>query len=169
MSDLEFRKLDDEDAHLYRALRLEALKESPDAFLATYEEDAEKTEADFVLRLNNDYAVGCFQDDHLIASADFYVAEPGRSKLAHKGTVAGFYVRPRYRSTDAAEKLMDELIAHLPDDITQLNLSTIAGDDRSLAFYEKVGFQVWGTEPRGSRQNGVYRDEIHMVRFIDDA
>ena len=167
MSDLLFRKLTDDDAHLYQALRLEALKESPEAFIATYEEDAEKTQADFILRLNNDYAVGCFQDDHLIGSADFFIPEPNRSKVNHKGVVAGFYVRPRYRGTDAARGLMDELIAHLPAGITQLHLSAVSDSPRTIRFYEKMGFSVWGTEPRGSRHQGAYIDETHMVRMLD--
>jgi RimJ/RimL family protein N-acetyltransferase len=167
LADLEFRVLVDEDAHLYQALRLEALKEAPEAFGATFEEDAERTEADFVLRLNNDFAVGCFQDGHLIGSADFFIADPNRSKLSHKGTVAGFYVRPRARGTGVADGLIKELIANLPEGITQLQLSAVANNPRTIAFFEKAGFTIWGTEPRGSRYAGDYIDEVHMTRMLD--
>jgi len=167
LAELEFRVLVDEDAHLYQALRLEALKEAPESFGATYEEDAERTEADFVLRLNNDFAVGCFQDGHLIGSADFFVANPNRSKLAHKGTIAGRYVRPRSRGTGVADGLINEIVANLPEGITQLQLSAVANNPRTIGFYEKVGFTIWGTEPRGSRSNGAYLDEVHMTRVLD--
>ena len=166
LPDLQFRLLADDDAHLYRALRLEALKESPEAFGATYEEDSERTEADFVLRLNNDFAVGCFQGTSLVGTMDFFVPTPNRSKMVHKGTVAGCYVRPRHRGTLAATGLMEELIANVPDSVTQLHLSVIANHARTIAFYEKVGFSVWGTEPRGSRHNGAFMDEVHMVRML---
>jgi RimJ/RimL family protein N-acetyltransferase len=167
LPELTFRRLLDEDAHLYQALRLEALKESPESFGATFEEDAERTEADFVLRLNNDFAVGCFQGDSLIGSADFFVAEPNRSKLSHKGSIAGYYVRPRHRGTGVAAGLMEEIIANLPDGITQLNLSAVANNPQTIGFYEKAGFTIWGTEPRGSRSDGSFIDEVHMVRMLD--
>ena len=38
---------------------------------------------------------------------------------------------------------------------------------KTLRFYEKMGFSVWGTEPRGSRHQGAYIDETHMVRMLD--
>lgn len=167
MSDLKFRILADDDARLYQDLRLEALKESPEAFATTYEEDAIKTEADFVLRLNSDFAVGCFHGDTLVGSADFFVLDSHRAKLAHKGTIAGHYVRPRYRGTNAASGLMDQILDNLPDGITQLHLSAVANNPRTVAFYEKVGFTVWGTEPRGSHSDGIFVDEVHMVRLLD--
>ena len=168
MSELTFRLLEDQDARIYRDLRLEALKESPENFATTYEEDAVKTEADFVLRLNNDFAVGCFHAETLVGSADFYVPDAHRAKLSHKGVIAGFFVRPKYRGTSAASGMVDEIITNLPDTVTQLHLSVLASSPRAVAFYEKSGFSAWGTEPKGSLYEGTYLDELHMVRMLDD-
>jgi RimJ/RimL family protein N-acetyltransferase len=168
LSDLNFRLLVDDDARIYRDLRLEALKESPESFAATYEEDAVKTDADFVLRLNNDFAVGCFHGETLVGSADFFVPDGHRTKLAHKGTIAGYFVRPKYRGTKAASGLMAEILDNVPDTVNQLHLSVMANSPRALAFYKKMEFNAWGTEPKGSVHDGDYLDEIHMVRMLDD-
>jgi len=168
LSELTFRLLEDQDARIYRDLRLEALKESPENFATTYEEDAVKSVADFMLRLNNDFAVGCFHAETLVGSADFYVPDAHRSKLSHKGVIAGFFVRPKYRGTSAASGMVDEIVANLPDTVTQLHLSVLADNPRAVAFYEKAGFSAWGTEPKGSLHDGAYLDELHMVRMLDD-
>jgi len=168
LPELTFRLLEDQDARIYQDLRLEALRESPKSFAATYEEDAVKTEADFVLRLNNDFAVGCFHAQTLVGSADFYVPDAHRSKLSHKGVIAGFFVRPKYRGTSAASGMVKEIVTHLPDSVTQLHLSVLANSPRAVAFYEKAGFIAWGTEPKGSKHEGTYLDELHMVRMLDD-
>jgi hypothetical protein len=44
MSDISVRVLQEGDWHAYREVRLAALRESPEAFLATYAEEAERPE-----------------------------------------------------------------------------------------------------------------------------
>ena len=81
--------------------------------------------------------------------------------------MAGFYVRPRSRGTGVADGLLNELIANLPEGITQLQLTAVANKPRTVGFFEKAGFSIWGTEPRGSRANGDYLDEVHMTKVLD--
>lgn len=38
-----------------------------------------------------------------------------------------------------------------------------AGNSRAKELYESFGFQVWGTEPKAVRVDGVYYDDYHMI------
>jgi hypothetical protein len=44
MSDISVRVLQEDDWHVYREVRLATLRESPEAFVATYAEEAERPE-----------------------------------------------------------------------------------------------------------------------------
>ena len=53
MSDITVRVLGEADWQRYREVRLAALKDSPDAFVSTYEEEADYDEAHWRERMTN--------------------------------------------------------------------------------------------------------------------
>jgi ribosomal protein S18 acetylase RimI-like enzyme len=51
--------------------------------------------------------------------------------------------------------------------VRQVLLTVTAGNDTALAMYEAFGFRVYGREPRALLVDGVFFDDLHMVREVD--
>jgi hypothetical protein len=84
-SGFPIRKLESSDAEVFRHLRLEALTVAPEAFGASYEEDASLSLETIRARLSASPNVvfGAFADHGLIGMAGFAVYD--RVKARHKG------------------------------------------------------------------------------------
>ena len=81
---LEIRRLQPIDGDLYREIRLEALRQNPEAFSSTFDYEAMQGSTWFANRLANSAVFGAFLDGKLVGIASFY-AEPD-PKETHKGT-----------------------------------------------------------------------------------
>lgn len=58
-------------------------------------------------------------------------------------SLGNFYVAPEYRGTGLADDLVARAVQHAREDgAEQLTLEVAADNDRALAYYEKLGFDV---------------------------
>src|SRR5260370_33461168 len=95
------RQLTPGDAALYRSIRLEGLKESPEAFGSTFEVEFTKPLAWFFDRLSGSVVFGAIRDAKILGVAGF--AGRQEEKEAHKGLLWGMYVRPDARGAAVAD------------------------------------------------------------------
>ena len=65
-----------------------------------------------------------------------------------------------------ADAVMTALLAHAEDHVEQIHLSVTAANKRAIGFYERLGFKAFGTEPRALKVDGVYIDELLMVKIL---
>lgn len=166
---MRIRRLVEEDAPAYRALRLRALAEHPEAFTSSAEEEAIKPVQWSAERLAaapgrpHDLFLGAFDGDRLCGMVG--LAGRYRSKEAHNASVVGMYVAPELARRGAGTALLDALIAQaraLPQ-LEQLELSVTAGNLPALAIYRRCGFSEYGTMPRAIKVADRYFDKVHMV------
>src|SRR5579871_1215765 len=92
---IEIRKLRPDEAGLFRAIRLEALRRHPEAFGASLEIEAAKPLDWFAERLSRSDVFGAFNGAELIGVAGF--ATYDGPKRAHKGFLWTMFVRPDAR------------------------------------------------------------------------
>src|SRR6476646_4458218 len=93
---IEIRRLLPADAALYRDIRLEALRSSPEAFGSAYETESVHPVDWFAERLERGaVTLGAFRGGELAGILGF-VAGVG-PKQRHKGELVGMYVRPAAR------------------------------------------------------------------------
>ncbi|WP_018759964.1 GNAT family N-acetyltransferase [Paenibacillus terrigena] len=160
------RVLTPEDAESFRDLRLNALKNNPEAFSANYEDFSNTTLESVRERIqitNESFILGAFNNDVLIGMIGF--VRERSNKLNHKGNIWGSYVSQEYRGQGIGCKLLNETIyrAKKINGLSQINLGVITFNDAAKRLYETLGFKSYGIEINSMQCNGKYFDEELMT------
>ncbi|HZO12285.1 MAG TPA: GNAT family N-acetyltransferase [Polyangiaceae bacterium] len=163
---MEIRRLDDHDADTWLAVRLRALRDHPEDFYASVEDEATLPMEEVKERLARDprqaFVLGAFPDGELVGTAGMFRERFG--KAHHKAVVWGMYVAPRARRRGIGRKLMVELVARArAAGVERLQLSVSAGNRAARALYIELGFEPWGMEPDSFRVDGRSIDEEHLA------
>lgn len=109
----QLSSVDAADVADYRAIRLAALKDSPDAFGSTYEAEVGLSTEAFAERLATTIVLGAYagtgSDARIVGMVGF--KQQTIAKLAHKGFVWGFYVAPAARGRGVGVALVERIVA----------------------------------------------------------
>jgi GNAT superfamily N-acetyltransferase len=158
------RPLGQADAEAYRRLRLEALQRHPEAFGASYAEEAARPLQAFAERiapLPPSRVFGGFAGNELVGIAGFLSGTSPKSR--HKGTLWGVYVAPSQRGCGLARRLVEAVIAHAAQHVVVLNANVVTSNATARTLYERLGFRCYGTEEKALCIDGVFRDEALLV------
>jgi RimJ/RimL family protein N-acetyltransferase len=161
------RQLSSQEADTYRSIRLESLQQDPEAFGSTFERELNESRQNFLERFDRSTLFGGFVGRKLQAIVGFQSLEG--PKIAHKGVLWGMYVRPEARGTGLATALVGSLIEHAREHVEQIQLTVVSNNPRARRFYQRMGFSEYGLEKKALKYNGVYFDEVLMVRFLNDG
>lgn len=155
------RPLTPADATLYRALRLRALREHPDAFTSSWEEDRDQPLEAAAARLAKHAFWGAYERSELYGIVGF--ERESRAKNQHKATVVGMYVAPEAAGQGLGRALMEALLAHASGaGVQSLVLTVTDGNPAATRLYESVGFRSFGIEPDAIRVDGRSYAKNHM-------
>ena len=162
---MQIRVLVPRDAAAFQALRLQALREDPVAFAASYEDERDTPMAIVAERLQpgaDRAIVGAFDGRQLVGLAAWHREE--MRKLQHKGFVWGVFIAPSHRGRGLARRLLEAVIAlaRQAEGIRQLNLTAYADNRPALALYQSLGFEVYGRESAAICVDGTLHDDLHM-------
>jgi ribosomal protein S18 acetylase RimI-like enzyme len=163
MSEIDVRRLTQDEWTQFRAVRLEALLESPEAFSATYAQEAAFDEATWRSRLERSPRFVADRDAVVLGTASLgtYDGPEGEDTL---GEVFGLWVTPAARGTGVATALA-KAAAKLAREQGRSHVvywvSTSNG--RAVAFASGLGFRPTDSRRpmRGSRRVDV--EEIAMI------
>lgn len=161
---LTVRRIRPDEAETFWALRLRALRECPEAFGASFEEDAALPMETVRARLGSGSQVvlGAFDGERLVGVTGLWREE--RRKLAHKAVVWGMYVQPESRSRGIGRRLLTALIeeGRKMEGVERLLLVVVAGNSQAQALYRSLGFRTYGVEPAALKIGEAYVDEELM-------
>jgi ribosomal protein S18 acetylase RimI-like enzyme len=155
------RPLAQDDLPLYRPLRLEALRQHPDAFGAAFEDEQGD---DLAHRIGNRPSVtlGGFVEGAMVGTVALVVSP--RIKQRHKGHIVGMYIAPPQRRTGLARALLERLIHEARSSgLIVLTLSVTAGNAAARRLYLSTGFSRYGVEPLSLRVGSEFLDEDLMA------
>ena len=167
---MEIRRLGPDDAPAYRALRMRALWEFPEAFTSSWQEDEKQPMEVWEVRLAGEQSLfwGAFDDGQLCGMLG--LERERRAKNRHKATVVGMYVSQEYFGTGMGRALLDELLAGARAMGLELLVLTVTeGNDVATRFYEAAGFRSFGIEPRAIRLEDHYYGKNHMYLDLTQA
>lgn len=159
---IKVRRLLPVDAALYRDIRLEALKLSPEAFGSTFETEHAEPLTWFADRLESSVVFGAFDGSDLVGTAGFFIRQ-GR-KEAHKGVLWGMYVRPWARKAGVGKQLAEAVIDHGCQHVELIQLTAVSGNETARRLYDSLGFIEYGIEKNSLKQDGHYWDEVLMAK-----
>ena len=161
---MEVRRLAVKDAPEYRAQRLRAFRDHPEAFTTSYEEFEAQPLADTQKRLSAADAAfwGAFDGNGVLCG---YVGldRDARLKCRHKATLIGMYVAPEQAGRGIGQALVEALLAHAREIGLELIVLTVTeGNSRAAKLYERCGFRSFGIEPRAIKVDGKAYAKNHM-------
>ena len=128
---------------LYRSLRLEALKDSPEAFATRYESALQRDDESWALQADssaegNDRATFIVFDGRPIGLAAIY-RDAGNPSI---GELLQMWIAPSYRGTAVATDLLDHLFCWATrHSFSSIRAEVTQGNVRALRCYEKYGFR----------------------------
>jgi len=158
-SDILIRTLEPPDAEEFRKLRLEALTVAPEAFGASYEEDAALSLDTIRARLSAhpNVVFGAFADHALIGMAGFVVYD--RMKARHKGLLWGVYVKAEWRGHQVGKRLVQCVLDHASRHVMILEAAVGLANDGARRTYHGLGFKPYGVQRKALRVGDTFYDE----------
>ena len=169
---MNIRRLSTADATRFRALRLAALLDKPEAFVISHVEERDLPLSHFETRLAErpgHVVFGAFDGDTLVGMAG--LARETLMQVAHKVNVWGMYVTEAARGHGVARELLQAALAHARDTpgVAKVTLSVDSQNVAAIALYESLGFVVFAREADAVRLHGQSRDDLQMHLRFDPA
>ena len=158
------RPLQRTDLAEYRTLRLAALRNHPEAFGMSYEEEAAvdaSAQIPGMLPAPPGLGVGAEVDGQLVGIAGMVVSS--RLKTRHKGRIYGVYVDAGHRRSGLARLMVEALLAQArAANLFAVQLSVTVGNESARRFYTNLGFRPFGIERRALCIDGSFFDLEEM-------
>ena len=159
---MSVRILTSSDAAAFRALRLRALREHPEAFTSSFEEDARKPLSATEQRIAGDSGSvfwGAFADSDIRGMIG--LTRDSRAKTQHKGDIVAMYVAPELGRRGLARALLQAAIdyARREAGLEQLVLTVTRTNQAAAKLYKSAGFVTFGLQPRAIKVDGEYFDK----------
>jgi RimJ/RimL family protein N-acetyltransferase len=167
------RRLGANDVEAYRAFRLQAIRATPLAFTASFEEESTKPLSTMIDRLiapgrPDDAVFGAFDSaGKLIGIAG--LARDQRPQERHRATLFGMAVAPHAARHGVGRALVVRTLEHAASvrGLLQVQLRVSEGNAAAEHLYRSCGFEEWGRERRAVIVQGTAMTKIHMVRRLD--
>jgi ribosomal protein S18 acetylase RimI-like enzyme len=167
---MHIRQITSQDAAAYRNLRLEGLRNHPEAFSESVEEFAARAVGDIAAMIGDNpaspdgFILGAFDDkDRLVGVVS--LARESFLKERHKAILWGMHVSADYRRRGIGRRLVEELVTRARDygDIEQIILNAATRNTPAVRFYESLGFRSFGREPNALHVGDLSYDQEHMI------
>lgn len=169
MSEITVRALTEDEWETYRGLRLEALQESPDAFVADHDTEAAEPEDFWRARMRRSARLVAASGDELVGVVS--IGDAAESDAENGGQLFGLWVRPDWRGRSIAANLVRQG-ARIAEDkgLSQLYYWVGSDNGRAVAFASSFGFRPTDDRRpmRVSGGDGAPEEEIALVLALGE-
>jgi GNAT superfamily N-acetyltransferase len=155
------REIEADGWRAMRDMRLEALRDAPQAFASTYEREVAFAEADWQRRIGGGGSFLAYSPELDVAPvgiAGGFEAEPGAIELV------SLWVRPRARGHGVGEALVEAVVAWAwAKGMPRVHLWVTEANSSARLLYERCGFRPTAERQPLPSDPGLI--EMGMVRF----
>ena len=155
------------DAVQLSELRQEALRDNPTVYGSSYD-FLENCTPEWALKvLSEDPQENCIflaECDHELLGMTVIRRTHGH-KVRHQANLFGVFVRPDWRGLGIVDGIFAACFewARMRE-IVILKLGVVTTNPAAVKAYQRLGFNIFGTEPKGILSAGVYYDEYLMAK-----
>ncbi|MUK87977.1 GNAT family N-acetyltransferase [Ornithinibacillus sp. L9] len=165
---MEIKQLKVSDSESLVKIRLESLRNNPEAYSSSYEEvKVQPLELhESRLQSQESFTFGAFDEEQLIGTVA--LVKENRQKLRHRANIVSMYVIPTKRRLGVGMKLLQAAIekARILDNIEQLHLTVASENKSAVQLYAQAGFEEYGTEKKALKIDNNYVDVKYMVLYL---
>jgi ribosomal protein S18 acetylase RimI-like enzyme len=162
---LVVRRFTPTEAGVWRSIRIDALRDAPEAFGQTLEHAEQQPLADFESTVSGPFPpFAAFDAGQVVGTAGFYIL--GGPKMSHRGALWGMYVASAHRRRGVGRKLVAAIIDHARELVDQIHLHVVTTNAAAYGLYRGMGFVTYGVEPRALRHDGRDYDEAMMALLL---
>lgn len=160
------RRIRKGEAQLYKTVRLESLKQSPEAFSTSYESALTRTPESWENQTNNS-AVGSDRSTFIVLKEK----EPiGIAALYrdNKNNIVGellqVWIAPQTRGSGLAQELLQTVFQWArKNGFRKIQAEVMASNEQALRFYEKNGFKIMAKSSTLAGHNVIYEKRVEQV------
>jgi RimJ/RimL family protein N-acetyltransferase len=162
------------DAPAFRELRLEALRQHPEAFSADYTTNEQALLSFWTERVSHPaddpeqtifFAVA---DQMLVGMCG--IRRDSSAKTRHSAMIWGVYVRPAWRGHQLAQRMVAACLGWAErHQVRMVKLGVVTTNTAAIRCYLQSGFTVYGVEPQVICYAGRCYDELLMARPVQPA
>jgi RimJ/RimL family protein N-acetyltransferase len=165
---MNVRVLQADDAAAFQVLRLRALREHPESFGSSYEEE-EGRDLDEIARsftAKGSSMFGAYDGTQLIGMTSLNRSQ--RAKTCHRAMLGAMYVAPEARGQGVGRALIDAALsqARTIDGLEDVVLAVTVGNEAARHLYAQAGFTAYSIDPRFIRVDGRSYDIEWMILRI---
>jgi RimJ/RimL family protein N-acetyltransferase len=147
-----------------RTIRLEAITRNPTAFSRDPESEAKLTDEEWRARIEKGWWFICEVDGAWAGICAF--SRESTPKTRHIASFGAMYVREEFRGKGVSGALIEAAMTEAAKHTELAVLTVNAENPRAIALYKKHGFREYGRMPKSLKIEGLYYDEIEMVREL---
>ena len=167
--DITLRPARIDDMPAFRVVRLQALRDHPEAFSADYQTHLSADDAYWGRYFNfgeHSIIYFAFHDDDLVGMTG--VRLDTSPKTRHNANIEGIYVLPAWRGHGIARALVNICCDWAREKGALIARISVATTNQSaLRCYEGCRFKITGTDPMAICVEGKFYDEYLMARELE--
>jgi RimJ/RimL family protein N-acetyltransferase len=142
---ITIRRIRTDEAHLFKQIRLMAIKDAPEAFSATYASATERS-AESWREQADSTALGSKRATFIAFSGEVPIGMAALYRLEDRvdsGELLQVWVSPNYRGTTVIWNLTDAIFQWAAENnFREVIAGVMKGNTRALKFYTKYGFSI---------------------------
>lgn len=153
----------------YSALRQEALRDNPTSFGASYQAGEACSLEWAKAALEEDPAyVQNFVAEYQGALVGMATIRRGRGvKAQHQASITRVFITPQWRRLGILDAFMQACVAWAQqNEVIILKLAVVSTNTTAIRAYTRLGFNIYGTDPKCLFHEGVYYDEYLMAQEL---
>jgi RimJ/RimL family protein N-acetyltransferase len=165
------RRLNPGEAEIYRIVRLDSLRESPEAFSSTYQAALDRTHESWLSQCDasasgRDRATFIVLADRPIGVAALYRDD----EVPTEGELLQVWVCPSSRGGGIATELIDTVVKWAGSNgFEAIKAEVTSGNLRALKFYERYGFLRTHLDNAQARSNYILKMKLGLAPSLDST